>query len=180
MLGDLLWQSIPSIVLSAGVTVWPLQLQWDIFHTQPSLLHNMLQTSKWMLVHAVHHDNNIWYALQKYFLFCFMSFLLKFLPFIPPGNVRLHFSFFWGDASFAGFFVVSWFLVCSFFGIGHMFPYMAFSMFLTWLALLTVYFHLNVALLPLKCLSLYMDKAKYEGLVAFQMLQVGTFPSLLY
>lgn len=57
-----------------------------------------------------------------------------------------------------------------------MFPYMAFFVFLTLLASLAVYFHLNLALPPLKCLSLCMDKAKYEGLVAFQMLQVGIFP----
>lgn len=61
-----------------------------------------------------------------------------------------------------------------------MFPYTAFFMFSTLLSLLTVYFHLNVALPSLKCLSLYMDKAEYEGLIAFQMLQVGIFlvPSL--
>lgn len=99
MLGDLLQKSIPSIALSAGVTVCPLQLQWDIFHTQPSLLNSMLQTSKWALV----HENIMKITFDMHFknTSCFSSFhsCWNFCPVVlltMPGSTS----------------VFSWVLVC--------------------------------------------------------------------
>lgn len=93
-----------------------------------------------------------------------------------PGSTSI---FFLGAGLFWGIFLWLlgfWFVLLVFFLIGHMFSYIAFFVFSTLLSSLTVYFHLSIALPPLRCFSLYMNKAKYEGLVAFQMLQVGIFP----